>query len=147
MSNQSTLPTCGDSNEDAVLVWNKKMKKWSCRAVSSLVLPPICTGADHVLRFDGTKWKCEVVGGLLVAHTAFLQPVKGSGSCDTSNTWGGATCTKQTNGTYKLACPFGTLKVETSALSGYELAEKAYSSNFGGEWHAFCYSKPIKIAK
>lgn len=140
----ASLPYCNGVKEDQVLLWSVATKKWMCKAVASL-FPPKCDGAAQALRFDGKAWKCETIGGLLVAHTAARMTVKGVLTCDMANTWGGATCAFKNSTEIELDCPVGTLKVQTGGLSGYELAEKAYNSKFGGEWHVFCYSRPIKI--
>ena len=148
----SELPYCGGEKTDSVMLWDSKAKKWACKSIAAL-MPPKCDGADQALRFDGTGWKCEVVGGLIVGHTAAYTNTKNKKSCDQENTWGGATCTllekKSSMETYfvpDLKCPTGTLSLSTWALSGYETIPEKYSL-FGDAWHMFCLSKPIKIAK
>ncbi len=85
-----------------------------------------------------------------MAHAAYKETAKGERSCDTANTWGGATCTLLKNHPTKwveLKCPVTMLRVDTPFLSGYQLEQTGYSSAFSEEWHVFCYSRPIKIAK
>ncbi len=143
------LPWCTGAKEDNALLWDVKSKKWVCKALSTL-LPPKCTGADQALRFDGSAWKCETVGGLLVAHAVTFDDLNGKNTCDAANTWGGATCTVTNNGMgAKLACPANTLKVEVGALNSYELMTHDTNGidKFGAEYHVFCYSRPTTIAK
>ncbi len=146
----SELPYCGGTNADNVLLWDSKAKKWACKTLSSF-LPPKCDGADQALRFDGTSWKCETIGGLLVAHSQIRRNMDTSKwTCDTKNTWGGATCVTKSDGlTAELKCPANTLKVESDALSGYSIPAKdgAGVLKFGNEYHAYCYSRVIKIGK
>ena len=148
-ANISELPYCGTSKTDSIMLWDKAAKQWTCRALTTL-LPPKCDGADQALRFDGTAWKCETIGGLLVAHTATFDDLKGKNTCDTKNTWGGATCAVTSNGMgATLKCPPNTIQVDTNALNSYELLPHGSVGidKFGGEYHAFCYSRPIKVAQ
>lgn len=139
----SELPSCGGT--DSLLMWDSKAKKWACKSLLSL-MPPKCDGADQALRFDGTSWKCETIAGLLVAHASVIGAVDGTKKCDTKNTWGGATCTVNAKEkTAVLTCPVNTIQVNTNALSGYAMHETY--TEFGGDFHAFCYSRSIKIAK
>ncbi len=145
----SELPYCGTSKADNILLWDKASKKWTCRALSTL-FPPKCDGPDQALRFDGTNWKCETIGGQLVAHTATLDDLNGKNTCDTKNTWGGATCTVDKSGMgAKLKCPPNTTEVSVDALDSYELMthDSAGTDKFGAEHHLFCYSRSIKIAQ
>jgi hypothetical protein len=148
----SELPYCGGEKADSVVLWDSKAKKWTCRSLAGL-MPPKCDGADQALRFDGTAWKCEVVGGLVVAHTASNTDTKNKKTCDDKNTWGGATCTlipkKSATETYyvpELKCPANTLSLSTGGLDAFETIPGKYSL-FGDTWHLFCLSRPIKIAK
>lgn len=145
----SELPYCGSSKADNLLFWDKSSKQWTCRTLATL-FPPKCDGADQALRYDGTNWKCETIGGLLVAHTATFDDLYGKNTCDTKNTWGGATCTVDKSGMgAKLKCPPNTIEVAVNALNGYELM--THDSNgidkFGAENHLFCYSRAIKVAQ
>lgn len=118
-----------------------------CRALSAL-LPPKCDGIDQALRFDGKAWKCETVGGLLVAHAVTYDDLKGKNTCSAENTWGGATCTVTSNGMgAKLTCPANTTKVEVGALNSYAIKTSDWYDEFGAEYHVFCYSRPINVAK
>jgi hypothetical protein len=141
----SELPYCGSSKDDQMLFWDGKAKKWGCKSLSA-IMPPKCDTKDSVLRFDGTSWKCEVIPGILVAHTATMDDFNGKNTCDTTNTWGGATCEITSSGMgAKLKCPANTLQVNTNALNGYQVG--GTYPLFGGEYHAFCYSKPINVLK
>lgn len=141
----SELPYCGNSKVDQMLVWDAKAKKWGCKALTSL-MPPKCDTKDSVLRYDGSAWKCEVIPGILVAHTATFDDFNGKNTCDTQGTWGGATCEITSNGMgAKLKCPTNTLQINVNALNGYQVG--GTYPLFGGEYHAFCYSKPINVIK
>jgi hypothetical protein len=142
------LPYCGSSKEDHLLYWSAKDKKWSCKTTAS-ILPPKCDTKDSVLRYDGTAWKCEVIPGILVAHTATFSDVKdGKNTCDTKNTWGGAECTIISGGmAAKLKCPANTLQVDVNALNSYIAKGGNGYDQFGDENHVFCFSKPINVLK
>lgn len=61
---------------------------------------------------------------------------------------GGATCTVTSNGMgAKLTCPANTTKVEVGALNSYSIKTSDWYDEFGAEYHVFCYSRPINIAK
>jgi hypothetical protein len=147
----SEMPYCGGMKGDSMVIWDGTAKKWACKQLSSL-LPPKCDGADQALRFDGTSWKCETIGGLLVAHAAAYQGVDtGKWTCDTKSTWGGATCTSDgaANGKVVIKCPMNTVQIEAGGLSGYSIPAKEGPGvlKFGSDYHVFCLSRVIKIGK
>ncbi len=138
------LPNCNNSKEDQTIVYDVKMKKWICKSISTLVTaPPKCDGADQALRYDGKAWKCETVAGLLIGHSeaTFYPTAEKKYVCETGNTWGAGTCTLGKTGYATLACSGNATKV-------FQIY--AYEDMVGDEIfieHAWCFSRPIKIAK
>lgn len=143
VTNVPELPHCNNSKEDQTIIYDGKMKKWICKSVSSLVTaPPKCDGADQALRYDGKSWKCETVAGLLIGHSeATYYPTAAKYACETGNTWGVGTCTIGKTGYATLGCSGGATKVTQIYL---------FHDMTGGEIsieHAWCFSRPIKIAQ
>lgn len=134
-----TLPFCA-GNEDQQALWSSKTKTWVCRSI------PKCSGPDQALRYDGSMWKCETIGGLLVGYaSATYWPVSGKlvgvSTCDAGKSWGAGECKENAQTKYaSLACKPATLAVELSTpatdLGGNPLTER----------RVFCYSRAI-IAK